>query len=345
MRRPVTALLTVLLSAALGACSSSDAPEPVASSGGEAVVIVSGLATQTPFTTTTAACTQGQSAGNTASALRDGLIAAGHQVFTAPAQSGPGQVTDTSGVGSSSSCPNALPAQMTIDTTADIDAGGRRLAGFLRYLAAEYGVTDVHLVGHSMGGLFSRAATGELHQGEPRVRSLTALGTPWTGAYPADYGRGDLRLSACAGDSTCRQVLDAYKSTLVATEPAGGAATAISTHAMQGLRGWNEAQGADLAGIPVTLIAGDHYRKSDGSRTVWPNDAIVALDSALARGIDGRPLEIRGCLVRPDVHTIGLAEQAGLPWTSSLTWDPEVITAVEASVDGHGPDRSQCRTR
>lgn len=92
---------------------------------GRAVVLVSGLATQTPYTTTTEKCATGLSAGNSVSALRDSLVAAGQQVFTAPAQIGPGEVTSTAGIGPSSGCPAPLPAALTIDTTAVPMMAGR----------------------------------------------------------------------------------------------------------------------------------------------------------------------------------------------------------------------------
>jgi hypothetical protein len=95
------------------------------------VVLVSGLATQTPYTTTTDKCAKGLSAGNSVSALRDSLIASGNQVYTAPAQIGPGDVTSTAGIGPSSQCPPPLPADLIIDATAGIDQGGKHLAAFL----------------------------------------------------------------------------------------------------------------------------------------------------------------------------------------------------------------------
>lgn len=122
--RPAALVLLPLLAGVLSACSQQTPtpPTPVTSpvAGTEAVVIVSGLATQTPYTTTAQACESGLSAGNTASALRDSLVAAGDQVFTAPTQTGTGQVTDTQGVGASSDCPPPLPQQLTIDTTKGI---------------------------------------------------------------------------------------------------------------------------------------------------------------------------------------------------------------------------------
>ena len=49
-----------------------------------AVVIVSGGAAVSPFTTPTQACGSGLAAGNTDTALREALLKAGHQVFTSP---------------------------------------------------------------------------------------------------------------------------------------------------------------------------------------------------------------------------------------------------------------------
>ncbi len=310
--------------------------------GHEAVVIVSGLATQTPYTSAEAACTSGLAAGNTASEMREKLVGAGQQVFTAPTQIGPGQVTESIGVGPSADCPPPLPARMTIDTTQGIDQGGSRLAAFLAHLKEEYGINRVHLVGHSMGGLFARAAIGDVKASGRgiRFRSLTTLSVPWTGTFPADYATGALPLSACGNEPVCQQVLTDYQTKLAEPEGPDGAASVITTKLLQGRHGWNVSQGDDLRGIPVTLIAGDHYRLPGGDPQVWPNDAVVSRDSGLARGLAGAPLSIRTCLVRPDVHTIGLAEQAGLPWTSAITWDPVVMDAVLRAVEARRPATS-----
>ncbi|MFI0431806.1 MAG: esterase/lipase family protein [Candidatus Nanopelagicales bacterium] len=343
LQRPGTflAALPLLL---LAACGSGGGASPSASSSaatapaGHAVVLVSGLATQTPYTTTTEKCLTGLSAGNSVSALRDSLIAAGNQVYTAPAQAGPGQVTSTTGIGPSSDCPAPLPADVTIDTTASIDAGGDRLAAFLTYLREQHGVTAVDLVGHSMGGLFARAAVGDSSglAGGVEVESLTTLSTPWTGAYPADYAEGTLPLSVCGTELTCLQVLPDYKTKLSEPEGPQGAANAIGTQDLQGPAGWNVAQGPDLDGIPVTLIAGEYHTLPGGDANVWPNDGIVARSSGLAQGISGAPLMVRACVVRPDVHTIDMAEGAGLPWTAAVTWDPVVLTAVAEAVQAPG---------
>lgn len=297
-------------------------------------MLVSGLATQTPFTTSTAACTTGTAAGPTVTALRESLLAAGQRVFTAPAQAGPGTVTSATGLGAATDCPPPLPADVTLDTTADLAIGGERLAAFITYLRDEYGITSVDLVGHSMGGLYSRAAITDGRAGQVAVTSLTTLSTPWTGTYPADYAEGELPLSVCGDEPTCLQVLPDYKTKLSDVEGPTGAANVIGTADLQGPDGWNVAQGDDLNGIPVTLIGGDYLTLAGGNPAVWPNDGIVSEASAMARGISGAPLGVRACLVRPDLHTIDLAAGAGLPWTSAVTWDPEVMTAVVAAVDG-----------
>ena len=320
--------------ATLPAATGSTTPAQSAPADNHAVVLVSGLATQTPFTTTTEACTTGLSAGDSVSALRDHLVAAGNQVFTAPAQIGPGEISATTGPNASSGCPPALPASLTIDTTAGINAGGAPLVSFVNYLYDQYGITSIDFVGHSMGGLFARSAIGNVDgtAGDVDVTSLITLSTPWTGAYPADYAEGALDLSVCGDEPTCLQVLPDYKSKLSEPEGPDGAANAISTGDLQGPEGWNEAQGADLNGIPVTLIAGDFFTLPDGNAAVWPNDGIVAENSALARGISGDPLRVRSCLVRPDLHTTALAEAQGLPWSSAITWDPVVLVAVSVAV-------------
>ncbi|MEI6624577.1 MAG: alpha/beta hydrolase, partial [Actinomycetes bacterium] len=319
-----------------GSGSSSPTQSPTAPTP-RAVVLVSGLATQTPFTTTTQKCEQGLSAGISFSALRDGLIAAGQQVFTAPAQSGPTEVTSTSGLGASSQCPQPLPTSMTIDTTASIDAGGANLVSFLQYLHDTYQLETVDLVGYSMGGLFSRSAIKLLKdKGAPiTVRSLTTLGTPWTGTYPADFANGSLPLSVCKGDATCLSVLPGYRQ-LSDEEGPQGAAAAIATDRLQGPGGWNARQGGALDGIPVTLVGGDFFRKPGGVPRVWPNDGIVSEQSALASGIPKSILPRRACVTRPDVHTVDLAQAQQQAWTTAITWDPAVVAVVDAAVRGAG---------
>lgn len=96
-----------------------------------ATVIVSGGGAVTAFTTPDAAYSEGLAAGNTDTFLRDGLLAAGHQVFTSPARIGAGQVSEDPGWQGFADGPTPLPAEMTVNAVGDIDNAGTNLARFL----------------------------------------------------------------------------------------------------------------------------------------------------------------------------------------------------------------------
>ncbi|MDZ4269168.1 MAG: hypothetical protein U1D00_26370 [Mycobacterium sp.] len=213
MRSSALSCVVLLVAAVLSVGVAQGAPLR----GGHAVVIVSGGAAVSPFTTPADACASGLAAGNTDTALRQNLLDAGHVVYTSPAMAGRGPVTDQGGFGAFGDCPITLPENMTVDSTASIDLAGEHLARFLTYLHDSRGVKVVDVVGHSMGGLYSRAAFRVLQGvGSPlRIRSLTTLGTPWAGSYLSDYGN-DLRpLSDCAGDAFCEQAATAFKAEIV----------------------------------------------------------------------------------------------------------------------------------
>src|SRR5690606_18442630 len=95
------------------------------------VVLVSGGAAVTPYTTPSAAARQGQAAGNTMTALRARLLAAGHEVYTAPARIGVGEVREDTGWEGFGDVPEILPAALTINAVGEIDAAGAKLAAFL----------------------------------------------------------------------------------------------------------------------------------------------------------------------------------------------------------------------
>jgi pimeloyl-ACP methyl ester carboxylesterase len=125
-----------------------------------AVVIVSGLASTSPFTTPQNACDTGLAAGSADTAIRDHLLSKGRTVYTAPMMAGRGQVA------------------------------GEHLARFIYYLHTDKGVDEVDLVGHSMGGLYAHSAIRALATTDSpvKVRSLVTVGTPWQGSYLADRG-------------------------------------------------------------------------------------------------------------------------------------------------------------
>jgi pimeloyl-ACP methyl ester carboxylesterase len=297
-----------------------------------AVVIVSGGGAISPFTTPTAGCGAGLSAGSTDTGLREGLLAHGFAVYTSPANVGNRPVTHDPDFGGFSDPPDVLPVELTVNAAGPIDTAGERLAAFLTFLAEREGLSRVHLVAHSMGGLFSRAAIRVLReQGSTlQIASLVTLGTPWNGSYAADHANGDLPLSVAAGDPVTEQIMADFVTLRNAVS--GGAAEQVTRRYLTGDDGWNERQRGVLDGIPLTILAGDHFRHDGGDAAAWPHDGLVQLRSAVAEGVSPGVAAPRHVQVFPDVHSIYFAEPFGLPWERALTWDPDVRAAVVAAI-------------
>lgn len=316
-----------LLLTTLGAGSVASATQMTSS----AVVLVSGGGATTPFTTPNQICAKGFPAGSTSSYLREGLLKAGYKVYTAPAQTGAGQIsTDTTAWGFDQ-CPPALPAEMTVNAVGDIDEAGQRLAAFIMHLHQTYNITNIDVVGHSMGGLFSRSAFKALQlKGSPvRIRSLTTVGTPWEGAFAADYATGGaVKLIDCMGDAACENSLKEFKAFWLPHST--GAGQQVTRAYLTGPNGWNERQGSVLKGIPVVLIGGDYFKTSaaNAKPEVWPHDALVSLRSALATDVPDAVLPHRRCATVADVHSIYFAKQYGLPEAVGITFDPRTLNLV-----------------
>ena len=309
-----------------------------------AVVIVSGGAAVSPFTTPDSACGEGLAAGNTDTFLRKGLLAAGYQVFTSPARIGAGEVAEDPGWQGFANGPTPLPAAMTVNAVGEIDTAGANLARFLGHLETEYNITTVDIVGHSMGGLFSRAAIRVLQESKSmlQVRTLTTIGTPWTGAFAADFAHGDLALAACNGDPACEAAMTGAK-TLDATDSEGagkqvtqrylaGETDGLGIDGNQQSTAWNDLQQRVLANIPVVTIGGNHFDKPGMSR-VWPHDGLVALQSALADNVATEVLPQHRSLTFPNVHSIFFSHALDLPWNLALTWNPLVLEAVIEAIE------------
>lgn len=298
---------------------------------GAAVVIVSGGAAISPFTTPDQACKNGLAAGNTDTALREYLLKQGYRVFTAPAMFGRGPVKDQTGFGAFSDCPIVLPEVMTYNSIGDIDLAGEKLVRFIDYLNKNYNVRSIDFVGHSMGGLFSRSAIKLLKDtnSKIKVRSLTTIGTPWEGTYLADYTNSTIPMATCNGDEFCEKGMKLFKKTVESNPP--GAGGLVTRKVLSGPNGWNEAQGSALAGIPLVMIGGNYFNYK-GTSEVWPNDGIVALDSALARNVSDNVIPHRRCYVFPNTHSIYISSAIGAEWTSGLTWNPDVLETVKNSL-------------
>ena len=297
-----------------------------------AVVIVSGGDAISPFTTPTQGCTVGQAAGSTDTALRATLLSAGVPVFTSPASAGPGPAEQDPGFAGFADPPAVLPEEMTVNAVGPIDEAGGCLATFLAWLSREHGVMSVDLVGHSMGGLFSRAAIRELaaDNAAPFVRRLVTIGTPWQGGFTADYAAGLLPLDAAAMDAGTERIMTEFAE--LARASSSGASEQITRPFLCSPGGWNDQQAGLLDSIPVTLIAGDYFRHDGGDPAVWPHDGLVALPSGLAVDVPASVLPDRTVHQFHDVHSIYFADRFGLPWETALTWDPAVLHVVAAAV-------------
>ena len=326
--------------------SAQSAPPP----DGRTVVIVSGGDATSPFTTPDQACASGLAAGNTDTGPRRYLLERGYTVFTSPALAGRGPVVDQSGFGAFGDCPITLPENMTVDSTGSIDTAGEHLARFFTHLHDNYGVTDIDVVGHSMGGLYSRAAFRVLQGlGSPiRIRSLTTIGTPWQGSYLSDYANDITPRSDCLGDRFCETAMDGMKAEV--QRLVAGSGREVNQAFLMGPDGWNEYQAGVLDGIPVVLIGGDRFDAPAGAAAnpaVWPNDGVVATWSALAADVSDRVLPHRRCFTFDDTHSIFVSDSAGLPWETGLTWDPRVLDVVRGAIDGAAgalaaPNRTGC---
>jgi pimeloyl-ACP methyl ester carboxylesterase len=330
MAAAVAALTAAILVSGCSGAPGSGQKRP----SGAAVVVVSGGDAVSPFTTNDAACATGLAAGNTNTAIRGYLIDKGYTVYTSPAMNGRGQVTDQTGFGAFGVCPVTLPETMTVNSTGSIDTAGEHLARFVNWLHDEKGVTEVDFVAHSMGGLFSRAAIRVLAStgSTVKIRSLTTVGTPWQGSYLSDYANDLIALSECQGDQLCEQAMKTFKARVL--ELMSGSGREVNRQFLTGKNGWNDFQAGVLDQIPVVLIAGKKFtRPAPFNSAVWPNDGLVALDSALARDVGDPVLPHRRCYVFDDTHSIYVANLAKLDWKTALTWDPQVFEVLHQAIE------------
>jgi len=272
------ACLAAVLGAAALAVLGFAASAAAAPSYPEAVVLVSGFDTETPFTTPDPACNgkEGE-AWDAPTGIAGRLKAAGKQVFTAPIHQ-----SDSNGLPPCNPEGPAPPLSDYVDSNGELDANGQALAGLLAFLRDEYGVRTVHLVAHSDGGLWSRSA---ISQDAPyaglSVLSLTTLGTPHTGSFVADLAieteGGKCDFEEPLLQTVCRAVRFSVE---VIIDDIGQTATEELTNDY--LATWNPRQ--TIGSCPVTGIAGTYVQVPYVHFSYYePDDGLVGEASALNR--------------------------------------------------------------
>lgn len=286
--------------------------------GSRAAVIVSGGGSISPFTTPNAACAQGLAAGSTDTALRAALLDSGVETYTAPVTVGAGQADADPGWSGFAEPPIVLPADMTVDSIGEVEASAARLARFLLHLHEEYGVRDVDIVGHSLGGVLSRSAHMQLQAAEAPVRviSLTSIGTPWLGSFVRHYDLETMPMPEPARS---------YAYSLMGAMRQGG--RLVATPGAPPV--WSTGKEHGLDGLALTRIAGAYFTGDDEP---YPHDGMASRSSTWAVDADPVVLPPADCHEVPDVHSLYFTEVMGLPPERSITWDPVVLGLVVSAV-------------
>jgi triacylglycerol lipase len=313
--RMASALILLLLAAAAPA-TAADYPN--------AVVLVSGVESDTPFSTPDPSCA-GQEGPAWAPTIAPALRTGGVAVFTAPA--GPDGLLSFS---CTAGGPDVSPGQI-INSNGDVDVNGQALAAFLTFLQQNYGLEQVQLVSHSDGGLWSRSAITQ-QTGGPTILSLTTIGTPHTGSFVADVAThaANFPCTGLADKARCAAIRAVAK---VVFDEIGE--TALYQLSSPFLAGWNQQQ--QIGSCPITTIAGtasneevfagasSYYNPSDGlvGEASGLNQTAPALDQSEIAAAPG--LNVVSRLTFPDYHTPAL----GRP--DELT-DPALAAAVLGAV-------------
>jgi triacylglycerol lipase len=307
VRRAVLSLIALAALIAVMPAAAAKAAPPYP----EAVLLVSGFETESPYSTPAAECVgqegsewnpPGFPAESTPEGLAPVLKQAGNRVFTAPVTKSTTPLPATcSGPG------EPLPDfdTMTITSNGDTNANGAALARLIAFLQDEYGVEELRLVGHSDGGLWSRAA---LTQNEAylglEIPSFTTLGTPHTGSYLADLAM-ELKGGKCDFSNKIEQrICDALvvAANLIVLKLGPTATFQLSNDY---LATWNPQQ--SIGNCPVSAIAGDHIDLRIPFLEYYaPSDGLVGIASAQAKAaidINGHPIPAPSI---PDLREAGV---------------------------------------
>ena len=361
--------------------SASAATSPIDTSpgSGDAVVLVSGFMSQTPFTTPGAVCSApNMSAGGTWYALQTSLANAGVPVYTVPETeydySGGGApvpvAIDPAEMGLGSCAQTQLPASMTMNTAGDFDINSSILANYLNYINENFGVERVWLVGHSDGGLWSRGAM-DYASFMPgiQIQSITTIDTPYTGSFLADLGEYELTDTCGALQLECQLDVAALNEIVDHFATAVGEGAALNEMTSDYMAEWNQR----LAGIPgetpfyAASAIGindprtfNYLSSGTGDDPFYnPNDIAVGLSSAQADGlVENGTISVLRCFPTvPGLHTevpgkvLSIGQDVDLinsfpgssvfpNSTTAVTINPMVIEYVSEVLAGNPPTQT-----
>jgi hypothetical protein len=326
-------LLPFVVLAVLGAA----APAASASS---AVVLVSGFTTSTPFSTSDPSCA-GKEGDTWSTSVAPVLKGAGFTVFTAP--EGPntnGSVPGTAPTPCLGPGQAAPPAADTINTGGDVDQDGQRLGQFLAFLNQSYGVTDVQLVGHSDGGIWSRAAITQAGTFPGvTVTTLTTLGSPHEGSFVADLAQGVGGLDCTSTTSPLLKALcqGVQEIDQLIGQELGPTALAELSSTFTGT--WNTTQ--SIGACPTTVVGGTYvtvpYVGSLLPQYYNPSDGVVGQSSAMATAstaLDFQPIPAPNLPGRIDGGTFPVvhSESLGFITSANLLNQPNISAVVQGAV-------------
>jgi triacylglycerol lipase len=301
------ASLSMLVAAVVLAHSSAQA----STSYPEAVLLVSGFETNSPFTSpytspNPALTCDGKegSEWNPQKPEADppvgiayALKQAGYDVFTAPVSKGGGTAPITPPMVCTGPGEPVPKRDTVINSNGGTAANGIALANLVAFLRDNYGVTDLHVVGHSDGGLWSRSGiTQNAAYAGVTIQSLTTLGTPHTGSYLADLAMGLYEGNCDFSNRIEQRICDVLVPLArLVVKRLGKKATRELTSGF--LTTWNPKQ--RIGKCPVSVIAGDHVNFGIPFLGYYtPSDGLVGMSSAQAKWA----LDINGHLIpAPDI--------------------------------------------
>lgn len=298
-------------------------------------VIVSGVGSISPYTTPTEACESGLAAGATDTHIRQYLRDQDIDVYTAPVMAGPVAVipsaSETEG-GPYGECPSQLDADLTVDSTGSVFTAGENLAAFINHLHQEQGVTQIDLVAHSLGGIYTRNAIKNLKDGDSPVTitSFTTIGSPWEPVMLANPPYDPP--AACDGLDVCEKVVTALTEIESVRQ-------VVDFFQPESFNAWTADQAGVLDDIPVTLIAGSYFTKVNGRSDKWPNDGYIQYSAAIARSVGEDVLPMRVCFTEPFTHSPSTSAMVGAGPETAITWTDQTGQIVDNAIKTAGTDK------